>query len=145
MNIIARGWMLVVSLGVTLALVSVPARASTDPSADANAPAQSSESGAANDRGTPQVSGTIKSIDLSAGTITVKGLLLSKTITVRPEAQIGIEGKPNAALSDLKVGDHVLVTYHRSGQMLLADKVTRSESNDQNSGSSPPSGGSTPQ
>jgi Cu/Ag efflux protein CusF len=143
MNTMARSWLVVVSLGVALALVAVSARAATDPNSDANAPAQSRESSAANDRGLPQVSGTIRAIDLTAGTITVKGLFLSKTISVGSEAQIGVEGKPNASLSDLNVGDRVLVIYHRSGQMLVADKVTRSEANNQSSGSSPSSSGPT--
>jgi len=141
MNAMMRSWLLVFGLGVAMVLVSVTARATTDPNADTNAAAQGSESSATNDQGLPQVSGTIKAIDLAAETITVKGLLLSKTVTVRAEAQIGVEGKPNASLSDLNVGDRVLVIYHRSGQTLVADKVTRSEANNQSSGSSPsPSG-----
>jgi Cu/Ag efflux protein CusF len=141
MNAMARSWMLLVSLGIAIALVSVTGRSETDPNADTTPPAQSGKSSAASDQGLPQVSGTIKAIDLAAGTITVKSLFLSKTISVRPEAQIGIEGKANASLSDLNVGDSVLVIYHRTGQALVADKVTRSETKDQSGESSPSSSG----
>ncbi|HTS18593.1 MAG TPA: hypothetical protein VMP11_13550 [Verrucomicrobiae bacterium] len=142
MNTVMRTWLLVAGLGAALVLGSVTLRAATDPNTDTNAPAQSSDPNASNDRGLPEVSGTIKAIDLSAGTITVKGLFLSKIITVRPEAQISVEGKANATLNDLQVGDRVMVTYHRNGQMLIADKITRSEASRRSNGSSPSSSSS---
>jgi len=83
-----------------------------------------------------QVEGRISAINLAKETITVKGMLLGKTIHLGSDAQIAIEGKSPATLSDLKVGDRVEVRYHRDGDSLAADQITRLGSKESSSGSS---------
>jgi len=75
------------------------------------------------------IDGTISAIDTSARTLTVRSPFLSKTVTVGPDAQIiAIDGETSGRLSDLKVGDSVEVTYHKQGEALVADEITRKES-----------------
>jgi hypothetical protein len=69
-----------------------------------------------------RLSGTIRSIDSSAGTVTVKGMFLSKTFHADP-----------SVLQSLNIGDRVDVTYSQQGSTLVASQITRSQ---ESSGSS---------
>jgi len=142
MGTIMKGTMYSYRLGAGLAaaalLLVTTAWASTDPNS-ANTPAQSGQSDASSDQRELQVAGRISAIDTSAQTITVKGTVLSKVIKVGSDAQISVEGNASAALSDLKVGDRVEVSYRTEGDTLTAQRITRTSS-----GSKESQGGSSP-
>jgi hypothetical protein len=61
-----------------------------------------------------RLSGTIRSIDSAAGTVTVKGLFLSKTF--HADASV---------LQGLNIGDKVDVTYSEQGSTFVASQITR--------------------
>jgi hypothetical protein len=115
-------------LATVVLLLVATAWASDDPNAGANAPPQSSQTDTSSDQRDQRVSGRITAIDTAAQTITVKALLLSKVIKVGSGAQISIEGNTSAALSDLKVGDRVEVSYRLEGDTLNAQSITRTSS-----------------
>ena len=118
-------------LAAAALLLVATARASSDPNApnaDANPPAQPGQSDTGSDQREKRVSGRITAIDTAAQTITVKALVLSKVIKVGSDAQIAIEGNASAALSDLKVGDRVEVSYRADGDTLNAQHITRTSS-----------------
>ena len=71
------------------------------------------------------VTGTIRSIDTSAGTVIIKGALMSKTF--KADA---------SALQGLNVGDRVDVTFSKQGDSLVASQISRSS---ESSGSQPSS------
>lgn len=129
-------------LGVGLAaaalLLVTTAWAGNDPSS-ASTPAQSG-SEASSDQRDLQVAGRISAIDTSAQTITVKGTVLSKVIKVGSDAQIATESNASAALSDLKVGDRVEVSYRLEGDTLTAQHITRMSSGSKESQGSPSPG-----
>jgi len=53
--------------------------------------------------------GTIEKCDAQAHSLTIKGLLASKTFQIAEDAQIALSTQPQATLNDLKVGDKVTV------------------------------------
>lgn len=109
---------------IAVGLVLRPAvRAEDYPDASANAPAQQTES----EQKAQRLTGTVTAVDPASQTITVKGMLFSKTITVDSNASIMIEGNA-ATLKDLKTGDRVDVTYHTRNDAAVADRITRTES-----------------
>jgi len=80
---------------------------------------QNSPSNASNQE---RVTGTIRSIDASAGTVTVKGALLSKTFHADA-----------SQLQGLNVGDKVDVTYSKQGDTLTASQISRSSESSRSS------------
>jgi Cu/Ag efflux protein CusF len=128
------------SLAAAALLMVATAWADNDPNAGANAPAQPGQSDTSSDQREQRVSGRITAVDTAAQTITVKGTLLSKVIKVGSDAQIAIEGNASAALSDLKVGDRVEVSYRTEGDTLIAQRITRTSSGSKESQGGPPSG-----
>jgi Cu/Ag efflux protein CusF len=135
-----RGYWLGTGLAAAVLLLVTTAWASNDPNGAAKTPAQSGQSDASNDQRDQQVSGRITAIDTEARTITVKGTLLSKVIKVGSDAQIATEDNSSAALSDLKVGDRVEVSYRTDGDTLTAQRVTRTSSGSKESQGASPSG-----
>jgi hypothetical protein len=98
------------------------------------ASSQPGQSDTDNEQNTQRISGTISAIDPAAQTMTVKGAFFSKTILVGSDAEVAIEGKSPASLSDLSTGDRVDVTYHLSGKTLVAERVTRTQSKSDDTG-----------
>src|SRR5258706_8938691 len=88
-------------------------------------PAQSSPSDTSGNPREQRLMGRITAIDTAAQTVTVKGTLMSKVIKVGSDAQIAVEGNTSAALSDLKVGDRVEISYRVEGDTLTARSITR--------------------
>ena len=128
------------SLAAAALLLVAPAWADNDTGAAATTPAQSGQTDTSSDQRVRQVSGRITAIDASAQTITVKATLLSKVIKVGSDAQIATEDNSSAALSDLKVGDRVEVSYRVDGDTLAAQRITRKSSqSSESSGRSSPS------
>jgi Cu/Ag efflux protein CusF len=70
-----------------------------------------------------QATGTIESVDVKAGSLVLKHKDESKTFQVNDKTKISIEGKKEAALSDLKVVDKVTVFYVEEGGVLIAHKI----------------------
>jgi Cu/Ag efflux protein CusF len=69
--------------------------------------------------------GTIGRIDAEAGLITVQHWPLSRTFRVTPDCQIDILTNASAALTQLKIGDAVAVTYAEVGKDLVASRISR--------------------
>lgn len=67
------------------------------------------------------VSGTIEAVDGTAGTLTVKTDTDSKSFTASPKCKVKTaDKKKDATLSDLKVGDKVMVQYTEKKNKLTA-------------------------
>src|SRR5690242_19536393 len=64
--------------------------------------------------------GIIEKLDATAHTLTIKGLLMSKTFQVADDAVFATKDKPQALLSDFKAGDRVEVTYENQDGKLVA-------------------------
>ncbi len=124
-----------------LLLVATAWADNNDPNANAGAgtPGQSSQSQSdtSSNQREQRLTGRITAIDTAAQTITVKGTLMSKVIKVGSDAQVAVEGKTSAALSDLKVGDRVEVGYRMEGDTLSAQSITRTSSGSKESSGSP--------
>lgn len=100
--------------------------AGEDPNAGANAPS-SAQSGASSAQQDLRFSGTVSAVDPTAQTVTVKAMVRSKTFHLAADAQIMVEGKSNATLGDLKVGDRVEVTYRDQDNTSVAQRISRTE------------------
>lgn len=134
--------LLTTGFAATALLFATAALAATD--ADSGASPQNpppvqadqpgSQSGSSGDQRVRQIGGRISAIDTAAQTVTVKGILLGKTIKVGSDAQIAVEGKTAATLGDLNVGDRVEVSYHRQGDTLVAERITLTQSKTPKSG-----------
>src|SRR6266404_1434616 len=120
-----------------LLLVATAWADNSDPNASPSTPAQPGQSDTTNDQREQRLTGRITAIDTSAQTVTVKGTLMSKVIKVGSDAQIAVEGNTAAALSDLKVGDRVQVSYRMEGDTLTARSITRTSSGSKESSGSP--------
>ena len=123
-----------------LLLVATAWADKNDPNAGANTPPQPGQSDTGSNQREQRLTGRITAIDTAAQTITVKGSLMSKVIKVGSDAQVAVEGKTSAALSDLKVGDRVEVGYRMEGDTLTAQSITRTSSGSKGSQSGSPSG-----
>ncbi len=119
------------------ALLLVATAWAEDPPAGGNPPSQSSPSDASSNSREQRLTGRITAIDTAAQTVTVKGTLMSKVIKVGSDAQIAVEGNTSAALSDLKVGDRVEISYRAEGDTLTARSITRTSSGSKESSGSP--------
>ena len=130
-------------IGVAVALALSQAAFGADPSSSSSDQSGSSRSSMGSDRSMgsssqsstenqEHASGSIRSIDTSAGTVTVKGALLSKTFHV-----------DSSALQGLKVGDRVDVTYTKQGDQLTASQITPSSESSSGSSSSSYGAGSS--
>jgi hypothetical protein len=69
--------------------------------------------------------GTISRVDVQSGLVTVEHWPLSKTFQVPPECQIDILSNENAALTQLKIDDAVIVSYSEVGKGLVASRIVR--------------------
>ncbi|HUJ72613.1 MAG TPA: DUF5666 domain-containing protein [Verrucomicrobiae bacterium] len=136
MNRRTRCFSIASGLAAALLVFVAVAWAENSPNQGSAASTQPGQSDTDKDQGTQRISGTISSIDPASQTMIVKGALFSKTILVGSDAQITIEGKSEASLSDLSVGDRVDVAYHLSGKTYVAERVTRTQAKSENSGAS---------
>ena len=68
------------------------------------------------------LTGKIEAVDTTAGTITLKHKKETKIFTVAPDCKFAGAGK-KVTLADLKVGDHVKVTYTQEGDKMVAHHV----------------------
>jgi Cu/Ag efflux protein CusF len=77
----------------------------------------------AGDQKMATLNGTITQIDVAARSLTVKGLLLSKTLQIAKDAAVLTSAEPQAKLADLKTGDRVTVSYTEQGDILIAHRI----------------------
>ncbi len=73
-----------------------------------------------------QVSGTVKSVNESAGTIAVTKIFRDKTIEVTVVTDKGTKiakGSETKNLYDIKAGDKIVVVYDKKGEMNLAKSI----------------------
>ena len=126
-------------LGAAALLLVTTAWAENEPSAGASTPSQpgQSQSDSSSNQREQRINGRVTVVDTAGQTITVKGTLMSKVIKVGSDAQIAVEGKTSAALSDLKVGDRVEVSCRMEGDTLTAQSITRTSSGSKESSGSP--------
>ena len=66
--------------------------------------------------------GKIQAVDVKASTITIQHKKDTKTFSVAPDCKFSGAGK-KVTLADLKVGDHVKVTYTQEGDNLTAHHI----------------------
>jgi Cu/Ag efflux protein CusF len=69
--------------------------------------------------------GTITAIDLNEQTLKAKAFLGSKKFNLANNCRIVIDGKTDAALRDLRIGDRVAFNYEDVGGVLVANRVGR--------------------
>ena len=86
-------------------------------------PVQAQEGAAAAKPKKQQFTGAIESIDTTANTVKVKQKEESKTFKVSDQTKYSTAEKKIAALSDLKVGDKVTVSYTDESGTLIAQKI----------------------
>ncbi|MEI6084647.1 MAG: DUF5666 domain-containing protein [Verrucomicrobiota bacterium] len=89
--------------------------------ADTNAP-HKAVAKAADAPKTSTMSGDIESVDVKAGTVTIKNKKSTKTFVVNADTDFGGTGK-NTTIADLKVGDKVNVHFKPDTTPLVATKI----------------------
>src|SRR6478609_10360783 len=69
--------------------------------------------------------GTVSALDVTEKTVSVKGSMLSKTFNASDACKVSLEDKPDAVLSDLRVGQKVEVHYQSAHGVLVAGQITQ--------------------
>ena len=69
--------------------------------------------------------GTVSAVDAVEKTVSVKGTMFSKTFNASDACKVSLEDKPEAALSDLRVGQKVDVRYQDAQGVLVAGQITQ--------------------
>ena len=69
--------------------------------------------------------GTVSALDAAEKTVSVKGAMRSKTFNTSDACKVSLEDKPDAALSDLRVGQKVEVHYQSAQGVLVAGQITQ--------------------
>jgi predicted RNA-binding protein len=69
--------------------------------------------------------GTITAIDLNEQTLKARAFMGSKKFNLASNCRIVIDGKTDAALRDLRIGDRVAFNYEDVGGVLVANRVGR--------------------
>jgi len=67
--------------------------------------------------------GKIEAVDATAGTVTIMHKKETKVFTVAPDCKFTGAGNKKVTLADLKVGDHVKVTYTQEGDKSMAHHI----------------------
>ena len=75
----------------------------------------------------PTFVGTIRSIDAETRTVKVKNLLAEKKFHLANGCKVVVNGKMNAWLVDLRIGDRMSVSYEDVNGVLVANRITREE------------------
>ena len=70
-----------------------------------------------------QFTGTVESIDAKAGTAVIKKGMDSKTFKIGEKTKYATADKKDAAVTDIKVGDKVKVTYAEEGGVATAHRI----------------------
>jgi len=125
-NIRARYLAPVVGIAAALSLSGAALAANPPPSGQSGSDMMGTkQSSQVSNENESKLSGTVSSIDKAAETVTVKGLLLSKTFHA------------NASTIDrLKVGEKVEVTYSKQGESFYASEISQLPENGSQPGSS---------
>jgi Cu/Ag efflux protein CusF len=71
----------------------------------------------------PSASGEITAVDAKAGTLSIKNKDGVLNFTIAKDCKISTADKPDATVSDLKVGDKVRVVYSEEAGAKVAQKI----------------------
>jgi Cu/Ag efflux protein CusF len=69
------------------------------------------------------MNGTIGDLDVNGRRLTIKGLVMNKTFEVPADVIVVTVTNPKAALSDLKTGEPVDVTYEQHQTAAVAHRI----------------------
>lgn len=69
------------------------------------------------------MSGTVAEMDVNGHRLTIKSLVMNKTFDVAADAKVITTIKAEAALSDLKPGDPVEVSYEQNDAGAIAHRI----------------------
>lgn len=69
--------------------------------------------------------GTVSAIDAVEKTVTVQGTILSKKFNAADACKVSLEDKPDAVMSDLRVGQKVDVHYQNAQGVLVAGQIVQ--------------------
>ncbi len=69
------------------------------------------------------MSGTVAEVDPQNRRLTLKGLVMNKMFEVAEDAEFVSHAKPDATLSDLRVGDEIVVSYEQHDLTAIAHGV----------------------
>jgi Cu/Ag efflux protein CusF len=67
--------------------------------------------------------GTIQAIDASARTVKARSFMAEKKFNLGDGCRIVVEGRPDASLRDLRIGDRVAFTYEDANGVLVANRI----------------------
>src|ERR1019366_8899373 len=73
-------------------------------------------------RNAKETTGTVRSSFADKREITIKGLVKDSTYEVKKGATVWADGK-KGSMTDIREGDHVLITYEQQGDHLIANDV----------------------
>ena len=74
--------------------------------------------------------GAIRAIDAGTRTVRAKGLMGEKKFNLADGCRIVVEGKPEAGLSELRIGDRVTFSYENTDGVLVANRLGRENETD---------------
>lgn len=73
----------------------------------------------------PTFTGTIRAIDARTRTVTARSLMGEKKFHLANGCKIVVNGKTDAGLSDLRIGDRMSVSYEDADGVLVANRIGR--------------------
>jgi Cu/Ag efflux protein CusF len=73
----------------------------------------------------PTFTGTIRAMDARTRTVTARNLMGEKKFHLADGCKIVVNGKANAGLSDLRIGDRMSVSYEDADGVLVANRIGR--------------------
>jgi Cu/Ag efflux protein CusF len=73
----------------------------------------------------PTFTGTIRAIDARTRTVAVRSILGEKKFHLANGCKIVVNGKANAGLNDLRIGDRLSVSYEDADGVLVANRIGR--------------------
>jgi len=74
--------------------------------------------------------GTIRAIDAGARTVKARSLMGERKFNLADGCRIVVEGKAEAGLGDLRIGDRVTFSYENTDGVLVADRLGRENETD---------------
>lgn len=73
----------------------------------------------------PTFTGTIRAIDARTRTVTARNLMGEKKFHLANGCKIVVDGRINAGLADLRIGDRMSVSYEDANGVLVANRIGR--------------------
>jgi hypothetical protein len=85
-----------------------------------------SGTGSSTDQNDKTFHGRITAVDQTAKALTVKGTLISHDFQLGTHPNVMLNGNRSGQMGDLKVGDDVVVTFHKDNGNYVADSIVES-------------------